>query len=262
MFAVLGFIAAVLSIPGMPRIFSFSRNADSNKSQAQMTSAVNTSQPAPQASQVSQSTAVHHRTSFPSGGSLKPPTPIALLGSQTPHGTSEPHSTQNVPQKLQGEIPPINPYENQDRSNKLQNPYQRIGELYQRVQYLSYDWYGALQRMDQDRARPYKMGMPGPMPKQLSINEAQRLKDTDEQISSQYASLGAEIVKAHQEAISYMNLTPNQISEDEASFSSANSVAGRRMTVDELLNCNTNRGRFQPIGTYLQQLQHRLGDYH
>ncbi len=212
LFTILCFVAAALAIPGMPHFFNLDRKSDSTTIASPAASPVNDPQVVPQAGKLPQDVSQYRKEKLAPPQHPKLSTPLIKSDAQPQPtlGSVNTQSTQAVAQSSPSQLVKADSQQMQENSQGRTNPYNRIGELHQRMQNLSYEWSGALQRIDQDRARPYKMGLPGPMPAQLPVDLAQRLKDLDEQYGSQYANLDMEIAKAHQDAVSYMNLTPNE----------------------------------------------------
>ena len=78
----------------------------------------------------------------------------------------------------------------------------------------------------------------------------------------EYATIQPQIRKAREDAVNYMNLTPNEIAKDTSRFQKADGAASSRTPILKLQNNQPNLGRFSDLINYLSDTLHKLGDYH
>ena len=101
-----------------------------------------------------------------------------------------------------------------------------------------------------------------PIPEKGIPNEVvQKLQDADMNFTVGYFTERSNLQKLHDDAVAYMNLSPNQKAEDEKQFNAADAQARQSTPVPTLQSGHLNTDRFAAMITYLDGLVTKLADY-
>lgn len=142
------------------------------------------------------------------------------------------------------------------------SPYAKVESRRQQVENLNTQFNATVEQVMQSYARPYKSGMKlGPLPRELPDELADKLQMDDMNSVITYRNLQPLLYRAHDEAISCMQLVPNKVAEDASKFREADAKASA-VTPSSRYRSLTQNNRFQDILFYLESLKHELGNYH
>lgn len=108
--------------------------------------------------------------------------------------------------------------------------------------------------VNEDFARPYKMGLQGDMPSELPAPFLARLADADKEAGNEYTLLEPQIREARDAALAHLHLTPTQAAADTAQFQEANREAEKLTSPADIKASNLNYGRYERIVDYLSHL--------
>jgi hypothetical protein len=200
---------------------------------------------------------------------VNPPIPPDLhFGRRQPEQSKEhqlKHSIPPVPNPSPYVPPSIQPTTIQRQPTRTDSsavsPYKELTDVYRQAVELDANWQQAILQVNQDFARPYKVRPSRPMPKELPDSLLQNIVDADSELTYRYQSLLPMIQKASDDAIDYMNLTPNQKADDQRTLKQANIQALGKTPIVELQKNQPNRQQFQVIVEYLGKLKDQLGNY-
>lgn len=140
-------------------------------------------------------------------------------------------------------------------------PYDEIGNLLDTVRSMQALYGDETMRISQDFASPYKSGKPFPMPPVLPDELYQRMLAADRGVGEGFSYLQTGLLKARQDAIACLQLTPNELEKEQLAFHKANMLALRPTPVDQLEHNSPGLKRFGDLMNYLASMHEKLADY-